>query len=280
MRQGLVRWRLDFTDRFGLRQTIREGHWPFQPQRFEVITIDALHLTLPAENGLATIAIQMEDETGQIRCRNYINVEVWAEPSPRQERLANGWALRFSPASFSQSSWPRLAVEPGGAKFSAQGSGWVEYKLALPAELEPSQLKSLRLRFEAGARAGMAKVDWPQQVQGLNYPQTEEKKFPSDLTIFINEVNAGTVHLPDDPADARGVLSHHDGYDPGSYGYLTNLALEPGILEAIRPTLAADRSLKVRFAILPEAEYPGGLALYGETLGGYPIEPTILLETK
>jgi predicted transcriptional regulator len=143
-----------------------------------------------------------------------------------------------------------------------------------------SPLQRLRLRFEAAARAGSAKVDWPQKIQGLNYPQTEEKKHPTDLTVFVNNYKVATVRLADDPADVRGVLSHHHDYDPGSYGYLIELNLDGDRLESIRSQLEQTRSLQLRFAILPEAEYRGGLALYGETLGSYPLDPTIFLDME
>ena len=45
-------------------------------------------------------------------------------------------------------------------------------------------------------------MDWPAQTYGFNYPQTGvEQKTPSDVTVSINGVELGTLHLPDDPAD-------------------------------------------------------------------------------
>jgi hypothetical protein len=47
--------------------------------------------------------------------------------------------------------------------------------------------------------------------------------------VSVNGVPIGqTVHLPDDPADARGVLSLHraENFEFGSYGYLTELAAD------------------------------------------------------
>jgi hypothetical protein len=278
MGQSTIHWQLDFLDRFGQPRHLDGGSRSIQPERFGVILLDPLSLSMPAEPGLATVSLILADETGHIRCRNYINVEVQNESTPRVEGIAKGMALRFMPASFSRSSWPRLALNPEGAKFSALGSGWVDYKLALPKEFDSFLLKGLRLRFEASARAGMAKVDWPQQPRGLNYPQTEEKTYPTDLMILINDIEVAQVRLPDDPADARGVLSHYRDYDPGSYGYLTEVVPDEEKLALIRPALKKARSIKVRFTIPAGAEYPGGLALYGETLGRYPVDPTIFLE--
>jgi hypothetical protein len=280
MSQGYIRWQLNFVDRFGQQRSIQQGELQFQPRRFDVTTLDTLQLTLPSENGLATLSLILLDETGQIRCRNYLNIELRGGPSPRLERQPDGWVIRFTPTSFSQTTWPRPALEPQEAKFAALASGWVDYQVKLPAKVDISPLQRLRLRFEAAARAGSAKVDWPQKIQGLNYPQTEEKKHPTDLTVFVNDYKIAMVRLADDPADARGVLSHHHDYDPGSYGYLIELNLDGDRLESIRSQLEETRSLQLRFAILPEAEYRGGLALYGETLGSYPLDPTIFLDME
>ena len=279
--QSQVRWRLDFIDRFGDRRRLQDGVLPVTPARFEVTNLTPLTLTLPDENGLATLIVHFVDEAGQIRCRNYVNIEVRQENTPRMEVTPTALALRFDPGAISQTSWhwPRPFIEPGGEKFSAQGSGWVEYDLVLPAEVDPTAIQRLRLRFEAGARAGLAKVDWPQERNGFNYPQTEEQTFPTDLTVSINGIVIGQTRLPDDPADARGVLSHHHQVDPGSYGYLTEFVIEDTILERLLPTLTAQPSLRIRFAISPQADYPGGFALYGETRGCYPLGPTLFVET-
>jgi len=37
-------------------------------------------------------------------------------------------------------------------------------------------------------------------------------------------------------------------------------------------------TVRIRFTIPENAEYHHGFALYGETLGGYPVGPTVILE--
>jgi hypothetical protein len=275
---GQVRWQLDFIDRFGERRQEAGGHLPVQPRRFDVTTLEPLEWIMPHENGLATLALWLLDEMGAPRCCNYVHVEVRGEPSPRVEQLATGWVLRFAPGHFQRSSyaWPTPLVEASGAKFAAQGAGWVEYEVQLPPSVRSETIRSLRLLFEASARGGQAKVDWPQQTYGFNYPQTErDRQFPSDVTVLINEVVIAQVRLPDDPADARGVLSHYRGLDPGSYGYRTEIVVEG---EDLPQVLAAAPMLRIRFSVLAEAAAPGGFALYGETVGGYPLDPTVVVE--
>ena len=269
-----VRWQLDFINRFGERSPVTEGKIAITPTRYTVTDLGELHCALPNEPGLATIALWLEDEQGAVRCRNYVNVEVRGAV-PALEQLTDGWAVRFAPGDLHHTSWAQPFVAPDGSKFAAPGRGWVEYAIELPAGIDVATLRQGRLRFEAGARTSGLRIDWPQRTYGLNYPQTEaDRKFPSDVTISINDVVVGQVQLPDDPADARGVLSHHNGVDPGSYGFLTELVVDG---TALQQALAGQHTLRVRFTVADEGGYPGGFALYGERLGGYPLDPTLFL---
>jgi predicted transcriptional regulator len=200
------------------------------------------------------------------------------QQSPQIERIETGWVLRFAPGDVARTSWPQPAIEPAGAKFAALGAGWVEYDVVVPDDVKVEHARHLIVRLEAGARAGMKKVDWPRQLRGRQYPQTEQKKAPSDLTISLNGVVLGTTLLPDDPADARGVLSHFRGYDPGSYGYLVEQTVEGAALDGVCQALRAGEPLRLRLEIRPDAIERGGLALFGETLGCYPVEPMIVIE--
>ncbi len=280
--QGQVHWQLDFIDRFGERRTVQDGTWPLQMAQFDVLELDPLEVSMPQENGLATLALWLEDEAGGIRCRNYINVEVRGEANAAIEQISTGYALHIDPSNISQTtwSWPPPLVSPNIDKFSALGSGSVDYEIALPHDLALNDIRRLRLRFEASARVGLAKIDWPQQRRGFNYPQTEERKTPSDITVSINETIIGTTSLPDDPADARGILSHHYAVDQGAYGYLTEFVVEGDVLETLHQTLTSQTPLRLRFAVPAEAKHRGGLALYGQTLGSYPMGLILFVETE
>jgi hypothetical protein len=279
MARAHVRWQLDFVDRFGGRRIVGEDAWPVQARRFDVVAPGTLRLAMPQESGLATIALILEDEAGRVRCHNYVQVEVRSGPSPRLEQVEDGWVLRCAPGEYSDTSWPNPVVDPAG-KLSALGDGWVTYDLALPPEIDLDRLHGMHLCFEAGARAGLAKVDWPRQARGMtDYPQTEaDKVTPSDLEISVNGQIVSRVRLADDPCDARGALSHFRSSDPGSHGYLIELDVKGADLEAVRQTLPATRSLQLRFKIPADAVCRGGLALYGETLGAYPVDPTLRLD--
>lgn len=95
--------------------------------------------------------------------------------------------------------------------------------------------------------------------------------------MSVNRVVVGRVRMPEDPADARGVLSHHHGVEPGSYGFLTELPVDLAVLEA-PPT--ARRPIMIRFEVSGDAIHPRGFGLYGDRLGRWPVEPTLLLLTR
>ena len=85
------------------------------------------------------------------------------------------------------------------------------------------------------------------------------------------------LHLEDDPADHRGVLSWFsqpkDGKlrEAGSYGYLLKSNIPPDLLRN-----APDGILRIRFEV--DEGVPGGLAIYGKQFGRYPMDPTLLFE--
>jgi predicted transcriptional regulator len=223
----------------------------------------------------------VEDAHGAIRARNYVNVDVYDPATPTDvEKTKGGYALRFRPGDFFDSSWPNPRMGARGAKFGAGEAGWVEYALSLPSDVKPAAVKGLRLRFEAGARTARSRIGWkdPNHVLPTDYPQTEERKLPTDLAVSINGVPIGQTRLPDDPADAHGVLSAHlsDHWEPSSYGFLTTL--EAGT-EVAQEVLKASREgqVVIRFEV-PRAGRRGGLNLYGARMGAYPVDPTLFVD--
>jgi predicted transcriptional regulator len=150
----------------------------------------------------------------------------------------------------------------------------LEYAVAIPEGVSLSEVKRIRLRMEVSAKAGREKVDWAQRVHPDDYPQTDGKKYPSRVIVELAGERAAVWELPDDPADARGVLSHWAGVERGSYGYLmeAELPLNP----VLRARLQQERTLTIRLIVPPDL--PGGIAVYGMQMGCYPMEPTVILE--
>ena len=141
-------------------------------------------------------------------------------------------------------------------------------------------MRGLRLRFEAGARTARHRLDWhdPLYVLATDYPQSDERKLGTDLQVSINGVALGAVRLPDDPADARGVLSLHlhEHFEFASYGFLTTLEADAAAAQRIL-NASQGGQLVVRFEV-PRTGTRGGLNLYGARMGAYPVDPTVLLD--
>jgi len=145
---------------------------------------------------------------------------------------------------------------------AGRGVGYFEYALDLPRDLELRSIGSIELVFEASAA-----------IAGAH--QTEPTKAPSDLTVKINGVNVKTATLPDAPADARGALSYINGL-PGRYGYLHRVRVAGNTLAQIKQVLAGNR-LTLRLEVNADAAHKGGVTLFGERVGRYPVAPHVVI---
>jgi predicted transcriptional regulator len=172
------------------------------------------------------------------------------------------------------------------------GAGYFEYRIPWPASLNVRDVASATFLVEASAKRLNGK-DRDSTAAGSSdymrgggfhdrsrnpnsYPMTNASKFPSAVTVRVNNHLAGRWELADDPADSRGILSWHaqphDGhlYEAGSYGELLRFSLpSEAIAEAARTGEVIVR-LEVGTAL------PGGLAIYGARFGRYPVDPTVL----
>jgi predicted transcriptional regulator len=102
------------------------------------------------------------------------------------------------------------------------------------------------------------------------------------VRVVVNGEPAGSFDLPDDPADHRGLLSWFAQRrsdkptlsEAGSYGYLVSATVPPGAL-----TRAA-RSGEIVLRLEVDAALPGGLAVYGEGSGRFPLDPSVVLTLR
>jgi hypothetical protein len=250
---------------------------------YRLTPLGEIAFTLPAEPSFVTLVAWLVDEQGTRVHTNYTQWRVRPEtPSPRVERLDDYTVLlRFRPEDWavSQFSEQNKPAKPLGGKQYGRGHGFVEYRLRLPDALPVSSLRSVTLMSEVSAKAGREKVDWAARVKPEDYPQTDATKVPTTVKVQLNGVEAATWHLPDDPADARGVLSHWHGVERGSYGYRMQTALAAGTPTGDRAikSILEEKRLVIRWDVPETAPVRGGLAIYGETMGCYTMDPTIVL---
>ena len=101
-----------------------------------------------------------------------------------------------------------------------------------------------------------------------SYWMTDESRLPGDVEILVNGKPVETVHLENDWADARGMLSWHRQPNPrkldeaGSFGEQKRVALPSHLLPEIEKRSGFTLTFRVRGE--------NGLALYGRGCGRYP----------
>ncbi len=279
-------WRLDGIDRFGdAHEGLGSGEQRFVPKHYDLIDMPPIKVTLPREQMIASLWCAVVADDGRVMARNYINVDVIDKPQPRVETPEpRTLFLRWDPM-MSQVSWPPPATPPGVMGFEKrffEKTGEITYRISLPDEIQPEAVKRMVFSAEMAARAGALKYDWPFPKGNHNYPQTQERKFPSDVEVLLCGQRVATLTLPDDPADARGPLSHTAMVDPGSYGFLQRIKIEGEALRSALKACAAsgDKTLELTLRVPAGAKNQHGLAVFGDRLGRYPVDPTLMIHTR
>jgi hypothetical protein len=268
---------------------------PFAPWLAQEIA--TLGVQLPDHPALAVLTLTLENDAGVVLHRNFTTFLVANGQSSRDDSKPHQRLLRFAPNTFTSAEWSTKQWNIlDGLKVNGAGHGYFEYRLPWPAGLDPQTVKSVSFLCEASAKPLLGKdrpdatKDTGDYMRGLGahdpsanpnaYPMTDTILHPSALEVRVNGITAGTVALPDDPADHRGVLSWHAQLrdkklrEAGTYGYLVNVTLPP---EAVA---AAAQAKEIVLRLEVDAVSSGGLALYGERFGRYPLDPTLVFELK
>lgn len=252
---------------------------PIDWKPFGITELEPVKVRVASQPSVGALGLTLTDSVGKRIAANFVNVVVKA-PQPRVERFAgekNVAILRFEPSDFARRTWSGPVSNAKG-KVTGQGRGFFEYRFQLPEVVVKAGPESLVLWVEAGSKAGSAKVDWASRLNPQDYPQTDVRKWPSTIQLSVNGQEFGRRDLIDDPADARGVLSHLSHVDPGAYGDL--LALGGLVPEPVRSELASGKPLVLRLSVPERCEHPGGLSIYGADTGASPGDPCLVIRTK
>lgn len=270
--------RIAYLDSYGQWQSAKDGTQPAKCRRYAVTDQPALTLQLDKGTDAGVGVVQMVlMANSEVIAKNFVNFVVDRPAPPRVESVdSKTLALRFSPGDFA--TWDFAGNKPKPTdKVAGLGHGSVSYRLKLPDKIKPADIHEIRILAELASSAGKAKVDWPQRTKDVDYPQTDfKKKWMSDITLSINGHEIETRTLLDDPADMRGALSHYRGHQ-GSYGYLIDQRITGEPLKQALAKLTKDRTLTVQWEIKPDTKHVGGLAVFGRSLGCYPVDPTVIL---
>jgi predicted transcriptional regulator len=141
--------------------------------------------------------------------------------------------------------------------------GYVEYRF--PNRLPPQAVPdSLHLSLELCSEAPLHHDDWP-----------------SDITVWINEVEIGTWTCPADFGGQRGVLTP-DWWENwnsqygllkvwqvnGEASYVDGLKISPVVPRDL--DLVGRSFISVRIGVKPDARHVGGINIFGRHFGNYP----------
>jgi len=285
---GKLFWRLTGYDLVGNSKEFATSSLPGALLPFDVVKLGSVTVTLPSEPILGTLEVWFQDEAGKTIARNYINLETLPESVAGTGLTYQGETyIRFHPEDFAEAKWDSNTTrkELVGLKAAGTGAGQFVYHLAWPEGLASEEVQEMELLFEVAAKAPVgAKVDarfpdayWSRKKPKVDYPQTDATQWPSDVTVSMNGIELKMITLPDDPADARGVLSHARQIDPGSYGYLQRITLSGEKLKQVQA--AGKGEIVLRLQVKQDAAHKGGLQIFGHRAGAYPIPPTVVFST-
>lgn len=278
--QMQVLWELRY-DRFGTTMVESSGSLPVEWDGYGVSDLGALQVKMPSHDAVAVLAVTLADAAGNPVMRNFIAFDVRGNDTKG--------AVTVAPGAYSEHSFRHEWASLQGAKHSGAGKGSFVYEIQLPDAKTKPLINQLEILLEAGAKRVLARnvegskstdmgigamhgADAQVEYNTNTYYMTDEIKHPSRLNILIDGIPVGSFELPDDPADARGVLSWH--YQPvadklddaGSYGYLCKLEVPVQLLRKL------NRSRSFRLELQAEE---GGVTLYGRNSGRYPLDITV-----
>ncbi len=281
-----IEYAVDFMDKTGETKTLTTGKVPFDYQPWMQKQLPSLRINAPDLAGLGIVKMTLKDADGTVLHHNLFNFVVKSPNNKTGVTILEALPKDFKKSEWSQKSW--LVMD--GLKANGAGKGYFEYQIPVTASANIGKSKVAYILLEASAKQLFDK-DKDQKFDGNKdymlgakesphknpnaYPMTDEKTFPSVVDVFIDGQKIKTVMLPDDPADHRGVLSWNSQLkdkklrEAGSYGYLIKVPISKNELKKA----VAQGFLTLRI----QTQGDGGLAVYGEDFGRYPVNPSLVI---
>jgi hypothetical protein len=271
---------------------------PYHP--WSAKDLKPLGIQMPAKRGLAILSIIVEDGSGNVLHRNFTTFYIGEGVSDRLETIKEDGktikVVRFAPASYKSQSWSVNQWNVlDGLKAGGAGFGYFEYEVPVPEDINLANTDEITFMAELSAKqlfgkdhkdAKLPEGDYmlgkgtaDPSMNPNSYPMTDTRRYPSMVRISVDGEHIGTFFLENDPADHRGILSwfsqpqNRKLNEAGSYGYLIKAPVPMNVIQKM-----TGRSLKIRLEV--DKSLPGGLAVYGERFGRYPVDPTLVFVMK
>lgn len=141
--------------------------------------------------------------------------------------------------------------------------GFVEYQFPNNARLRGGEIDAIEFVMELSSEVPGTREDWP-----------------SDITLWVNEVEVGTWTSPGDFGDKRGVYTPDWWKLKGSqYGKLKSwwIGRTGTFVDGVRISdvtlgdldVASHHSIRLRVGVQDTARHPGGINIFGKGFGNY-----------
>ncbi len=268
-REGVtLHWQYSGIDTLGtIHPELARGWAPIPFTQYRVELARRLALTMPAEPMLCTLWVSAIASDGQVAASNFIKHYVSDGPIPLREERNRTLVLRQRVDQWSAAGWSGGQSTPEDArKFgrtSGQGTGYFSWRFTDEALRRVGEARRVRILCEASSNRG-------------NTAQTDTYAAPTTCELSLNGLVIHAGVLPNHPHDTRGALSYLDDRF-GAYGYLLRSAVEGEFLTRLAQSVEGD-TLELRCAVPECAQPAGGLTIYGEAAGRYPVCPTLIIE--
>ena len=247
-----------------------------------MVDLAPLKVTLPDYPFVGALALTLRDEQNQRFAANFVNLVVKPEhPLPRIQRRGP----KMSPSGLRRRilrshEWSDPAKAPAG-KVYGHGKGLfrVPDRASRPRLSKPIPSQSITC-FKRHPRPRTERADWPAAGEPPRLSAVgHDAHLASTLVVSLNGRAVDRIDLPDDAADARGVLSHLAKVEHGSHGELVDGKVDAHRSRSCRFWPPASRS----FFVWPShrnAPAAGGLCIFGASTGELPLDPTLEIHTR
>ncbi len=152
--------------------------------------------------------------------------------------------------------------------------GYVEYKFPNNAKILGSEVERLEIAVELSSEVPGTASDWP-----------------SDITLWVNDVRVGTWTSPGDFGDKRGALTPHWWKLEGSqYGKLKTWSVTQRgtYIDGTRLSgitiadlgLSEHHSIRLRIGVEEDTRHPGGINIFGRGFGNHDQDIVLRLHLR